>query len=151
MKTFKQFLFEELDQHKDLVSVGSTAETPHIETTSYRHEDTGVNSFIHTDSSKGIAYWGYNINGSDKPMPRPEGMEDEEFKAHKKLTSDTSLEHLSDFARRNPNIKTITYQVDDSPQGESNERAYQKKFIPFMRENHGVNLVKVDSNPFGEG
>ena len=149
MKTFKQFLFEELDQHKDLVSVGSSAETPNIETTSYRHDETGVNSFIHTDSSKGIAYWGYNINGSDQPISRPKGMDDEQFKAHKKLASDTALSHLSDFAKKNPNIRTITYQVDDTPQGEANERAYQKKFIPFMRENHGVNLVKVDSNPFG--
>jgi hypothetical protein len=147
MKKFKEFLIEELNQHPDFDSTKLNTENG-ITTTSYVHDKTGVNSFIHTKGD--VAYWGYNINGSDKPIHKPKGMSDDEFKSYKKLISDTSLSHLSDFAKNNPNIRTITYQVDDTEQGRSNDAAYQRKYVPHLKNTYGVNLVRVENNPLKE-
>lgn len=138
---------DEPTQHPDFHSTQSNTENG-ITTTRYVHDQTGVNSFIHTKGD--VAYWGYNIHGSDKPMSKPEGMTDDEFKSHKKLTSDTSLSHLADFAKNNPHIRTITYQVDDTEQGRSNDAAYQRKYVPYLKDNHDVDLVRVEKNPLRE-
>ena len=78
------------------------------------------------------------------------GMTDDELKYHKKLTSDTALSHLADFAKNNPHIRTLTYQVDDTEQGRSNDAAYQRKYVPYLKDKHDVDLVRVEKNPLRE-
>lgn len=139
MKSFKKFLREEF--HPDFVSSNTDAGTT---THTYRDDETGVQSFIHTKGD--TAYWGFTVsdNEGNPTDVAPQNVPQELRRAR----LNTAFEHLADFAKRNPNIDTITYQTNEGERGEKNHSIFQSKW-PAYQEKHGIdtNLVRVENNP----
>lgn len=149
MKSFREYLNEEeevLDNHPDFVSQKTEdKKVPHVMTTRYSNEETGVHSTMHTDTRTGSAYWGYEVPDKEGKSTdsRPEGVDPELRRA----ISRTAMGHLVDFAKRNPNTP-ITYQTNDGGQGDRNHEFFQRRWSELQKQ-HGLNntLTRVETNP----
>lgn len=143
MKSFKEYLTEEvLDNHSDFMSQITEDD---ITTTRYSNGETGISSAMHTDARTGIAYWGYQVSDKEGKSTdsRPEGVSPELRTAR----SRTAMDHLVDFAKRNPQTP-ITYQTNDGEQGNKNHAFFQERW-PELQEKHGLSntLTRVEKNP----
>jgi len=149
MKSFREYLTEEeevLDNHPDFISQKTEDEqVPHVMTTRYGNEETGVHSTMHTDTRTGSAYWGYQVSDKEGNATdiAPKGVSPELRTAR----SRTAMNHLVDFAKRNPNTP-ITYQTNDGEQGDRNHEFFQRRWAELQKE-HGLNntLTRVEKNP----
>jgi hypothetical protein len=148
MKSFKEYLTEEevLDNHSDFISQKTEdKKVPRVMTTRYGNEEIGVHSTIHTDTKRGIAYWGYQVPDKEGNYTdvAPEGVDPELRTAR----SRTAMGHLVDFAKRNPQTP-ITYQTNNGEQGNKNHAFFQERW-PELQEKHGLSntLTRVEKNP----
>lgn len=149
MKSFIEYLNEEeevLDNHPDFVSQKTEDDkVPHVTTTRYSNPETGVNSAMHTDARTGSAYWGYQVSDKEGNATdvAPKGVSPELRTAR----SRTAMDHLVDFAKKNPNTP-ITYQTNDGEQGDRNHAFFQKRWAELQKQ-HGLNntLTRVETNP----
>jgi hypothetical protein len=100
-----------------------------------------VSSAFHTnEDTPGVAYWGFTVGETDAPVQRPDGISDEAWRAHKDNINDTSIDHIMDFVKKNPEIHTITYQTRDTEAGRRNHERFQSLYAPRLAK-LGVNLL----------